>query len=637
MNFVYEYDIAAIVTVLAVIFNFYTKKTLNTKSSKSFTVLAFIVLFTSILDSYVYFLIHHPGVIPNAISYVFLVIYYTGFSAIPPAFCYCLLSGNKDDTKKLKNLRKLISLPFLFSFVLILFSPITGQCFYFDADTNYCHGPFYYFLFALGFFYEFFALISAYQPKYQLSKAQKHTVVFYFITNLMCFVIQVLIKGCVLFCFVSSINCLLIYLSIDNPANYKDKETNFFNRLAAQMVLKEAFNKKTPFSVVVFQVIGLKHLNETIGLENKKELLRKISSILSCITNPKSIFKISSSRFIVILPGNSTHQIEHFTSQIKLAFSEPIRTERYKIPISVRICYFLCPEDASNTEDLFDTANSILNELIESEAGTCVRVNKNAIEIKNHEKFIRNALVEAISNNAFTVFYQPVFSWKEQRFTTAEALIRFSNPLYRSISPEEFIPMAEQNGMILQIGTFIFKNVCKFIKQNHLWEKGIDYIHINLSVVQCMQENLAKELLDIMDFYGIDYKYVNLEVTETAAIASSDILKKNMNELIQRNINFSLDDYGSGFANASSLIKYPFHTIKLDKTLVWAAMLDEKVKTIMLHSIKMVKALDMEIVAEGVENEEQRDELVSVGCDFLQGYFYSKPISGEQFLELLEK
>ena len=240
-------------------------------------------------------------------------------------------------------------------------------------------------------------------------------------------------------------------------------------------------------------------------------------------------------------------------------------------------------------------------------------------------------LEKAIKNEDFEVVYQPIYDVKQNKYTTAEALIRLKNTELGFIKPEEFIPLAEQNGMILKIGNFVFKSVCKFLKETQIWEKGIEYIHINLSVIQCMQEKLYEQLFSIVDYFGIPYKYINLEVTETSANASQDILKNNMKVMLENQMRFSLDDYGTGFSNTASLIEYPFNMIKLDKSLIWDAIKDEKARVILKRTINMIKELGMLVIAEGVETKNQVDMVKSLGCDYIQGYFYSYPLTGKDF------
>ena len=245
-------------------------------------------------------------------------------------------------------------------------------------------------------------------------------------------------------------------------------------------------------------------------------------------------------------------------------------------------------------------------------------------------------LGKAIKEDGFCVHYQPIYSVEKGRYTTAEALVRFKESDIGFVSPEEFIPIAEKNGMIVRIGEIVFEKVCKFYKENHLEEKGIENIHFNLSVVECMQQKLHEKIENIMDMYKLDSSKISLEITETAAVTSREIIINNMNQLIDRGFKFSMDDYGTGFSNTSTLIAYPFDEIKIDKSIVWSAMEDEKAMIAFKHSVAMIKDLDFKIVAEGVETKEQAKMLGDLGCDYFQGYYYSKPVSEDDFMSLID-
>lgn len=184
-----------------------------------------------------------------------------------------------------------------------------------------------------------------------------------------------------------------------------------------------------------------------------------------------------------------------------------------------------------------------------------------------------------------------------------------------------------------KIAHYVFGEVCRFIVEEKLLSRGIEYIEVNLSVVQCMQETLYQDLLNVMDEYHLPYPCINLEITETAAVMSHDTLMRNMSKLIEQGVNFSLDDYGTGFSNTTFVIKYPFRIVKIDKSMVWSAMEDEKAMYALKYTMAMVKAMGMELVAEGVENEEHIRLLTELGCDFFQGYYYSRPVNGAMFLE----
>lgn len=189
--------------------------------------------------------------------------------------------------------------------------------------------------------------------------------------------------------------------------------------------------------------------------------------------------------------------------------------------------------------------------------------------------------------------------------------------------------------MIMQIGNYVFDSVCKFTTENKLWEYGIEYIEVNLSPVECMQVNLHERILAVMSEYGLDRRYINLEITETAAVGSNELINANMDALILAGLSFSLDDYGTGFSNTTKLIELPFKIIKLDKSILWLAMKDQQAMSVLRHTVSMLTELYREIVVEGVETKEQVVILSELGCNYLQGFYFSKPIPGGEFLQYL--
>ena len=219
----------------------------------------------------------------------------------------------------------------------------------------------------------------------------------------------------------------------------------------------------------------------------------------------------------------------------------------------------------------------------------------------------------------------------------AEALIRFRNSEQNMISPEEFIPVSERTGDILRIGEFVFDSVCKMLSLIDVEQYGIKKIDINLSVAQCMQDALADKFSSLRTIYGILASIINLEITETAAAHTPDVLLKNMQKLSAEGMELSLDDYGSGYSNMNYLLTLPFKMVKIDKNIVWSAYGNLRTQTALSATIKMIHELGMTVLAEGVETQEQCEWLSQLGCDYLQGYYFSKPLKKEDFLDMMLK
>lgn len=224
----------------------------------------------------------------------------------------------------------------------------------------------------------------------------------------------------------------------------------------------------------------------------------------------------------------------------------------------------------------------------------------------------------------------------EKRISSAEALIRLKDPELGFVGPDEFIPIAEETGRIVEIGKFVMEEVCRFIKEDHPDEYGIDFIDVNLSVIQCMHPEIIDDINAVLIKYEIPKTMVNLEVTETASTKSYALLQSRLKELHRSGFTISLDDFGSGFSSVEYLINFPFDIVKLDKALVWAYMSTKKYEPILRHYMPMLHGIGLKIVAEGVETKEMLTALEDLGCDYIQGYYFSRPVCKADFLEYIK-
>ena len=268
--------------------------------------------------------------------------------------------------------------------------------------------------------------------------------------------------------------------------------------------------------------------------------------------------------------------------------------------------------------------------------GRFLEVDEDVTNDMHRSLAIEQALIAAVEKGRFEVHYQPILDTHTKRFHSMEALARLNVFGYGYVSPEEFILIAERNGTILQIGLIVLEEVCRFISQYDLIEKGIEFIEVNLSVVQCMQDTICRDIQAILKKYDIPPSMINLEITESAAADSEEKLIRNMARMSLSDITFSLDDYGSGFSNINYIVVLPFSIVKLDKYIVWAAMKNVTSRTILEHTVAMFKASHLKVVAEGIEDIEMAKVITNMGVDYLQGFHFSRPVPKEQVVLCLE-
>ena len=634
MHFIVEYEIAAIILSLAVLFSFFRKKLVNTRLTKVFCMLVIDVLLMSVTDIIAIYL---NEIITEKIlwlCYLMNILYYLFNASFSMIFYDCIrttLSGNLVRSK-IKTAR--YHTPIGVTFIAIISSPWSHAVFYFDSNLNFVKGWGYIVIYLVAAIYLFSAVYKIVLLRKEASRSQRFTVYFYIAMCIIAAMIQGMNYSLVIIGFIASVSTMMVFLSLVNPTNYFDKEMDLLNLTAFRDVYAQLAFKDKPFRIIGLQMIGIRFLTETIGLENKQEVLRQFSVKLRNACGKYQLYRVSGSRIYIFIPNDDKIE-QRIIENIHKVFEESILMADFRISLTDHIVVYKYPDDSKGIVDTEDLIRSTLHSIFDEEPGTVARVDQAVLAKKSRELKILQIMKKAVRRGDFYVVYQPIYSFEQNRFTTAEALVRLENDELGEVSPEEFIPIAERHGMILQIGEFVFETVCRFVLHHRIWEKGIEYIHVNLSVIQCMQEKLADQLFRIMDLYNLDYRYINLEVTESAAIASSEVLMDNMARLIERNMNFSLDDFGTGFSNTATLIKYPFHTIKLDKGMVWDAMHNGKAEIILRNTIEMVKMLNMEIVAEGAETPEQVEKLREMGVDFVQGFYYSKPISRDDFIQLI--
>ena len=592
------------------------------------------VLLTASIDLFVIHLHERILVKHLWLDYLCNEIYYMLITSYSLIFYDCIrtsLTGNINRTK-IKAVRYYV--PISIGLICIYSTSWTKMIFYFDENMQFVKGWGYQIMYLIAAIYFLSAVYKIIVFRKQASLVQRITVYFYITMCVASVIIQTFKPALIITGFVASLSTMMVFLALVNPTNYFDKEIDTLNLPAFRDVFQQYTFKNKSFRIIAIQIIGIRNLIETIGLQNKTEILRQFSIRLKGVFGKYSLYRVSGSRIYVYIPDDEGLE-KRLVEEVHKVFDESILMGDFRISLTEHIAIYKYPDDSSEIADAEDLIRSTLHSIYNEEPHTTVHVERMVLAKKSRELQILQVMKKAVRRGDFYVVYQPIFSFEQNRFTTAEALVRLENDELGEVSPEEFIPIAEQNGMILQIGEFVFETVCRFVLHHKIWEKGIEYIHVNLSVIQCMQEKLADQLFRIMDLYNLDYRYINLEVTESAAIASSEVLMDNMNRLIERNMNFSLDDFGTGFSNTATLIKYPFHTIKLDKAMVWDAMHNKKAEIILRNTIEMVKMLNMEIVAEGAETPEQVEKLREMGVDFVQGFYYSKPISRDAFLQLL--
>ncbi len=398
--------------------------------------------------------------------------------------------------------------------------------------------------------------------------------------------------------FAGIVGVTIIYVMIENPEANIERRTGFFNLSALSQYLSECYANDRACTIL------------NIASDEKIEQLSK--RIREAV-----IFVGGGEVFLVF-------QEEHADVSAALKILKDSTTEEtiYSIPD-----IFI----ADSAEELLSLLTMARKLPKKEQKSRVFIINQKFMDLLAERKQIEKLIQEAIEHDRVEVFYQPIYSTVEKQFCSAEALVRIKDESGEIISPGVFIPVAENNGAIIELGKIVIDKVCHFLSMYESEEMGLRYVEVNLSVVQGEDENLARDIIQIIDRHGVSSRCVNLEITESASIRGKEQLLENMNVLIEKGIDFSLDDFGTGQSNLDYMADMPVKLVKFDRKMTNGYFESEKVKHIMNAAIQMIHGMGMEIVAEGIETKEQLECMVEQGIEYIQGFYFSKPIPQEEF------
>ena len=437
---------------------------------------------------------------------------------------------------------------------------------------------------------------------------------------------------------------LLMFLSLENPSEYLDSETHAFNYYALKTVLQEYLSRRKEYAIVSME------LDEATIIENYTSN-NVISEVLIEIKNfveknfKTPCYRMNRMTLAFIIDNKKIARLDPYLEILADRFSRQWELKDRSVRLNAHANVLCCPEDFpfdGNVIELLDFAED--SETYGRSIGFVRRIDEKASEKRIRRRQILHVVSDAIKNDSIEMYFQPIYCLAEKKFTNAEALVRLKDSeSIGYISPEEFIPLAERKGMIMPLSNLIFNHVFSFMSDNSLRRKGMNHIEVNLSGLQSVDANLPKLMKSLLMKYNIAPDCVNLEITESIAVTSGYMLKKNMEELKKFGCSFSMDDFGTGYSNLSRIAKADFEMIKIDKSLLWPCFKEDgtegtkNAKILLENMISMLLKIGRKIVVEGIETKEQFDYLESLGITYAQGFYFSKPLPEKEFLKFIEE
>ena len=419
-------------------------------------------------------------------------------------------------------------------------------------------------------------------------------------------------------------------------ANY-DILTGLPNRMLAldrlKLALAQARRENALVGVMFLDLDNFKHINDTMGHDAGDNLLIEAARrISSCLRGTSTVARLGGDEFLVILPGLAgTDSTEQVAERILHTFVPPFLVGGQEVFVTTSIGIAIYPTDSDNSGTLLQHADAAMYQAKSKGKSAFERFAPEMKEVSHERLQIESRLRRALELNEFELYYQPIVSTASGMLIGAEALIRWNSPTMGMVMPDKFIPLAEETGLISPIGEWVLNEACAAAVR---WESSTGLklsIAVNVSPRQFRDPGFVDAVLSATTSSGLNPRQLELEITERLILDNTIETAGILRRLDEHGIRLSVDDFGTGFSALSYLKSYPFDTLKIDKSFIRDVMVEKDDAALVKAIINMAHSLGLSVIAEGVEEEAQTQFLMENGCDFAQGYFYSRPSPESEF------
>ena len=636
------FDIASIIIQVVLLASLFFRKMVNGRANKIFALLLMETILTTFVDgwseAYTVWIPARPSNTEIRTVLCFAYFLLRNFTPLLYQLFLFAATGTWHILKKSKIWQAILVIPYSIVCLMVFTNPWHHMVYYFDENLVYNRGTLIYVLYAVSFFYFLCGIIFLIRYKKLLPLDKFIALLGMYPLNLLAVLIQLLLPQLMVEMFMTTLTLQLVTLVVQRPEETINPVLGVRSYISYTADMKKVFFLQRPVTIIFVKIVNYKALLSLLDYDACNSLLKKIAGKLVPRTEehlPADLYYLENGLFALVTEKHQSERIKSTAERISTNLNRKMQRNQIEITLEPCICILHCPQEIDNYDTLLSFGKTFhtylprggaVNDMMSEEE-------KRKFQLLNE---IRGIINRAISEKRFQMYYQPIYSIEEKKFLSAEALIRLWDERYGFISPELFITAAEKNGTILQIGDYVLNDVCRFLSECQENGLPIQYIEINLSMSQCMQKDLADKVQFYLEKYHLKPEQINLEITETAANEAQDIVAENIKKLTNMGIAFSLDDYGTGYSNISRIMELPFRIIKLDKSLA-DKVEDSRMRILLKNTIRMLKEIGTEIVVEGVETKEMLRQFAELGCDFIQGYYFSKPLPEQEFVDFIQK
>ena len=507
----------------------------------------------------------------------------------------------------------------------------TGWFFYFE-DGVYMRGPYN----KLGYLFlgiEVCMLCACYIRNRTMVSRAMHKLVR--VTPPVVFVmatVQLINQNTLLAGTIASLVNLIFYITFQNTLVGQDSLTELPNRntFFQQFELKQ--RKNNSLHLILLHLDQMEDINQKYGTLKGDTFLYQVSRYLDQVSPRYQAFRFGNTRFLLMGIYQNDETVEQIAAKLHLRFQQPWPAVDASCYCNISLGHMVVSPDMTAENHIIDQLEYTLYHAKNS-AGHVVFFDQKLREQFERRIYVLDQIRKAIDNNSFQIYFQPIYHCQQKTFTSAETLLRLFDENGNPISPAEFIPLAEQNGLIDEISWQLLEKVCTFLSRNP--DLPLQTISINMSMQQLTDRTFWNRIHSAKESYGFSLDKLRIEITERTISKNPELVQKIMNYLTERGLHFYLDDFGIGYSNLANMMALPFETVKLDASLLRNIEQNEKLNQTLHLLIHMLHQSGFLVVAEGLETEKQIEKAHNLSVDCIQGFYYAKPMPEEELLKFL--
>ena len=640
MGIIY-FDICSIPLFLIILFICYSRKMNTGNANRLFILVVFLSLISAVADLGIEIannmapLSKAGQILCGVSSYVYLTVRNANNAAL---LLFLLALTRTTFLLKKKWAQVIFCLPYAV-IIGMLAQNLFAQNAFTITEAGYARGPLMVAFYGIAMLYGLGGLIYCIYCRRYLTLNKWGALLSTYILAHVAVIIQFFYPKLLLELFFTAMGEMVIMLSIMRPEERMDTEVGMLSWTSYQDDLKNIILSGEHVQIVVIRMQNSREIRNYMGDHAFNSFVAEIGSgIRAMHWNRRHNIELYFERpgiFYLIMPEEDS-DTENVGERLLTELGEKVKSyAEMGARFEPLVCLIRCPEDVKTKEDIISLGHKF--HTIDTRKKTTYLAEE-IVQSKNFliEAHIEEILDRAIKENHVEMYYQPIYDVRSGVFRSAEALARIIDPEYGLISPAVFIPAAETQGLIIPLGDIVLEQVFRFISEHDLKSLGLYYIEINLSVAQCMESSLPDKILALQYKYGVDPKLVNLEITETTFENINEIMVENVNKLIRMGYSFALDDYGIGYSSIQRVNHIPLKLIKIDKSML-EEVTSVNGRKILEHTVQMMQSIGKQLVTEGAETIDEVDLLKDMNCDYIQGFYFSRPLPATEFVRFIEE